>query len=80
MLGAIVFLAVGCAWPLLMIPAVASILGEILRRAGFTLAEIVLVLAILCVVLALCLPSVRSHRAALTPGGLIGLHRFSVPD
>jgi hypothetical protein len=66
-LGAIALLAVACAWPLLMVPAVASILGEILRRAGFTLAEIFLLLAILSVLLALSLPSVTSHRGALSP-------------
>jgi hypothetical protein len=79
-LGAIALLAFACAWPLLMVPAVASILGEILRRSGLTLAEIVLVLAILFVVLALCLPSVRSHRAALNPAGTSGSTGFSVPD
>lgn len=64
-LGAIASLAVGCARPLLIVPAVAAVLVALLCRAGFTVVEGIVMVATLGVLLALCMPSVVAHRAAL---------------
>ena len=62
--------AVGCAWPVLLMPTGAGGLGLFLHKFGFSLRESLVIAAILGVLLGFCIPPVGSNcrRGGTAPG------------